>query len=285
MQFRKTVFASSIALALAAMSGTVAADTVSQDLTEARQESQIWTTYALSPHLQASDLKVSVQGGKATLTGMVEEGVSKDLAKQIALGVGGITEVDNQITIQPEYVPVRAPGRSYGEVVDDATITSAIKSKLLWSKHTDGLTTDVDTLQGRVTLQGFADNQGEKNMATRLARNTRGVISVDNQLVLSKGKPTVVTNAKAAGKEVGKDVKAVSKEARKDVTDTWITTKVKSTYMYSTNVNGSDISVSTRNGVVMLKGKVDSRAERALAIELARNVRCVRDVHATGLLR
>ncbi len=283
MQFRKTAFASSIALALAAMSGTVAADTVSEDLTEARQESQIWTTYALSPHLQASDLKVSVQGGKATLTGMVEEEVGRDLAKQIALGVSGISEVDNRITIQPDYIPVRPPGRSYGEVVDDATITAAIKSKLLWSKHTDGLTTDVDTLQGRVTLQGFADNPGEKNIATRLALNTRGVVSVDNQLVLSHGKPTVVTNAKAAGKEVGKDAKAASKEARKDVSDSWITAKVKSSYLYSSNVDGTDINVSTKGGIVTLSGKVDSGAERALAIEIARNVRGVKNVHAKGL--
>lgn len=283
MQFRKTAFASGIALALAALSGPVAADTMSDDLTEARQESQIWTTYALSPHLQASDLKVSVQGGKATLTGMVDEEVGRDLAKQIALGVSGIKEVDNQIAIQPDYIPVKAPGRSYGEVVDDATITAAIKSKLMWSKRTDGLTTDVDTLQGRVTLQGFADNAGEKNFATRLALNTRGVVSVDNQLVLSHGKPTVVTNAKAAGKEVGKDAKAASKEARKDVSDSWITAKVKSTYLYSSNVDGTDINVSTKSGIVTLSGKVDSSAERALAIEFARNVRGVKNVHAKGL--
>jgi len=284
MQFRKTAFATSFALALTAMSGNVAADTMAQDLTEARQESQIWTTYVLSPYLQASDIKVSVQGGKATLTGAVEESVSKDLAKQIALGVSGITEVDNQITIQPDYIAVRPPGRSYGEVVDDATITAAIKSKLLWSKHTDGITTDVDTKQGRVTLQGFADNAGEKNLATRLALNTRGVTSVDNQLVLSKGKPTVVTSTKAAGNEAKQDVKDVAKEAKKDVSDSWITAKVKSTYLYSSNVDGTDISVSTKSGVVTLSGKVDSGAERALAIEFAQNVRGVKNVHAKGLI-
>jgi len=272
MQFRKTVFASSIALAMAAMSGTVAADTMSQNVTEARQETQIWTTYALSPYLRASDLKVSVHGSKATLTGTVEEGVSKDLAKQIALGVGGISEVDNQIMVQPDYVPVRPADRSYGEVVDDATITAAVKSKLLWSKHTDGLTADVDTKRGRVTLQGSADSAAERELATRLALNTRGVMSVDNQLMVKNAKPTVAESARAAGKE-----------ARKDVSDSWITTKVKSTYLYSSNVDGSDITVSTKSGIVTLSGKVDSGAERALAIEFARNVHGVKNVHAKGL--
>jgi osmotically-inducible protein OsmY len=283
MQFRKTVFATSFALAMAAMSGNVAADTMSQNVTEARQETQIWTTYALSPYLRASDLKVSVHGGKATLSGTVEDGVNKDLAKQIALGVTGISEVDNQISVQPDYVPAKRADRGFGEVVDDASITAAVKSKLLWSKQTDGLAVDVDTNRGNVTLTGFADNQGERNHATRLAMNTRGVESVNNQLVVNTGKPTMTESAKAAGHEAGKDVKAAGHEAKKDVSDSWITTKVKSSYLYSSNVDGTDINVSTKSGIVTLSGKVDSGAERALAIEIARNVRGVKNVHSKGL--
>jgi hyperosmotically inducible protein len=108
-QSRNLILASGIALALAGISGSVAADTKSQDVTDARQETQIWTTYALSPYLRANDLKVSVHDGKATLTGKVEEAVNKDLAKQIALGVDGVKDVDNQIVVQNDYV---APARS-----------------------------------------------------------------------------------------------------------------------------------------------------------------------------
>ena len=49
-----------------------------------------------------------------------------------------------------------------------------------------------------------------------------------------------------------------------DRPDGWITTKVKSTLLYSSNVDGSDIKVDTKNGVVTLSGKVDTGAERAL---------------------
>ena len=86
-QSRKLLLTSGIALAMAATSGAATATTASQDVTDARQESQIWTTYALSPYLRSNDLKVSVHEGKATLTGKVDESVNKDLAKQIALGV------------------------------------------------------------------------------------------------------------------------------------------------------------------------------------------------------
>lgn len=277
IQFRKTVFASSLALALAGLGGTaVAADTMGQDVTEARQETQIWTSYALSPYLRANDLKVSVDNGKATLTGTVEESVNKDLAREIALGVSGITDVDNQIVVQPDYTPpARAPDsdRAFGEVIDDASITAAVKSKLAWSRDADAVGMDVDTRRGKVTLSGNADSKAEKDKAGRLAANTRGVVSVDNQLVVAgNGKPSVKDNAKG-----------VTRETKREVADGWITTKVKSTFMYSSNVDGSDISVSTKKGIVTLSGKVDSGAERALAIELAQNVRGVKSVQSKGL--
>ncbi len=271
--FRKTLIASAIALSSFGVAGTAfAADTVGQDVTEARQETQIWTTYALSPHLRANDLKVSVDNGKATLSGTVEEGVNKDLAKQIALGVNGITSVDNQIVVQPEYVAAPSSDRRYGEVIDDATITSSVKSKLMWSKYTDGLTTDVDTNRGNVKLTGTADSEAAKKLASQLTANTRGVVSVNNQLVVTAPKETV-----------GDKTKAASKEAVEDVADGWISTKVKSTLLYSSNVDGSDIKVDTKNGVVTLSGTVDSSAERALAIELAKNVRGVKSVQSKGL--
>ncbi|HZR38239.1 MAG TPA: BON domain-containing protein [Nevskia sp.] len=271
---RKLMLASGIVLTLTAMSSAVAAQSTSQDLADARQETQIWTTYALNPYLRANDLKVSVHSGRATLSGKVEDGVDKDLARQIALGVAGIKDVDNQIVVEPDYLPP-APvtaDRTYGTVIDDASISAAIKSKLLWSKYTDGLATDVDTNSGKVTLKGTADTAQAKDLAGHMAMNTRGVVAVDNQLVVARAKPTVAASVKTAAHEAGSDI-----------ADSWITTKVKSTFLYSSNVNGADIGVSTSNGVVTLSGKVKSGAERALAIELAKNVRGVARVHAAGL--
>ena len=77
---KKVLISASIAIALLASSSAALSDTVSDDLIEARQETQIWTTYALSPYLRASDLKVSVEDGRATLKGEVAEEVNRDLA-------------------------------------------------------------------------------------------------------------------------------------------------------------------------------------------------------------
>lgn len=270
--FRKLLIASAIASTFAA-TPALGGD-AKQDLAEARQETQIWTTFALSPSLRANDISVTVDDGKATLTGSVEESVSKDLARQIALGVDGVKDVDNRIVVRSDYTPPRrAPGdRSYGEVIDDATITAAIKSKLLWSSNADGLSADVDTRSGRVMLTGTADSGAARDLAGRLAQNTRGVAGVDNRLVVRSGKPGMGESASASAQGAGKEI-----------SDRWITTKVKSTLLYSSNVDGADIEVATAAGVVTLSGKVDSGAERELAVELARNVRGVKSVHSRGL--
>ncbi|HEY6528925.1 MAG TPA: BON domain-containing protein [Cellvibrionaceae bacterium] len=241
------------------------------DLVNARQETQIWTTYALSPYLRANDLHVTVNNGKATLTGTVAEDVNKDLAKQIALGVSGVKEVDNQIKVDADFHP-KKPVNDYGQAIDDASITSAIKSKLLWSKSTDGRSIDVETKNGRVKLTGNASTKQMRDSAGRLASGTRGVTSVNNQIAVDSATPSTGDKAKSEAKEI-----------KQDISDAWISTKVASTFMYSSNVAGSDIDVTTDKGVVTLKGKVDSGAERALAIELAENVRGVKTVVAKDL--
>lgn len=273
-QPRNLFLASALALAIAGTSVGVSAEGISQDVTNARQETQIWTTYALSPYLRANDLKVSVDNGTATLTGNVAEEVNKDLAKEIALGVKGITTVNNQIVVDADYLPPK-PGteRGFGDAIEDASITAAVKSKLVWSKSTDGMTTNVDTKFGRVTLRGTAQTSAERDLAGRLARNTQGVIAVDNQIKVNAMKPSVTETSKQ-----------VANEAGADISDSWITMKVKSTLLYTTNVAGSVIDVTTNKGVVSLSGKVNNSAEQALAIELAQNVRGVKSVQSKELI-
>lgn len=271
---RSLFIASALALAIAGTSLGVSAEDGSQDVINARQESQIWTAYELSPYLRANDLKVSVDNGTATLTGSVAEEVNKDLANDIAQGVKGITTVNNQIVVDADYLPPK-PGteRGFGDAIEDASITAAVKSKLVWSKSTDGMTTNVDTKFGRVTLRGTAQSSAERDLAGRLARNTQGVIAVDNQIKVNAMKPGVAESSKQ-----------VANEAGADISDSWITTKVKSTLLYTSNVAGSAIDVTTNKGVVSLSGKVNNGAEQALAIELAQNVRGVKSVQAKELI-
>tara|TARA_R110000782_G_scaffold53003_7_gene113027 strand:+ start:316 stop:726 length:411 start_codon:yes stop_codon:yes gene_type:complete len=67
------------------------------------------------------------------------------------------------------------------------------------------------------------------------------------------------------------------------VTDTWITSKVKSTFLADSELSGIDISVETNKGVVTLSGVVASDAERDLAVAKAKQIKGVTAVAAEAL--
>jgi len=253
------------AASVAATNGSASSSNIAQEVTDARQETQIWTTFALSPYLRSNDIMVSVREGRVILSGTVADGVSKDLAKQIALGIKGIEAVDNRIEVHANYVPpAQSAERDFSEMVEDAAITSKVRSKLLWSSYAERLNATVETKRGGVTLSGTADSAEAKEFAGNLAMNTHGVNAVDNQLEIQPANGVAAVDGT-------------------DFSDTLVTTKVKWTFLHSSNVDSSDISVQTNGGVVKLTGKVASGAKRALAIELASNVRGVKGVDSSSL--
>ncbi len=73
-------------------------------------------------------------------------------------------------------------GRSAGQVVDDGTITTKVKAKLLRDSVLQGFAISVDTFQGEVTLTGAVNVPDQRERAGRIARETRGVKKVNNLL-------------------------------------------------------------------------------------------------------
>ena len=67
------------------------------------------------------------------------------------------------------------------------------------------------------------------------------------------------------------------------VDDTWITTKVKSSLLADSDVSGLDINVDTLNGVVTLRGQVESQAQADEATRIAREIEGVTNVDTSGL--
>lgn len=77
-------------------------------------------------------------------------------------------------------------GRSAGQVVDDGTITTEVKAKLLNDSVTRGVAISVETFQGQVTLTGAVDTEQQRERATQVARSVNGVRKVNNLLNLKK---------------------------------------------------------------------------------------------------
>ena len=73
---------------------------------------------------------------------------------------------------------------SVGAYVDDASITTAVKSKFVEDKSVDAGAIKVETLNGTVALSGFAKSTAEKAKAEYIARNTKGVREVRNNLAV-----------------------------------------------------------------------------------------------------
>ncbi|MFC6669947.1 BON domain-containing protein [Marinobacterium aestuariivivens] len=55
------------------------------------------------------------------------------------------------------------------------------------NRNTGGLAIDVDTRNAVVTLSGSVKSDAEAELAGRIAQNTRGVSSVENQLTVGEG--------------------------------------------------------------------------------------------------
>jgi osmotically-inducible protein OsmY len=71
-----------------------------------------------------------------------------------------------------------------GEYVDDAVITTRIKTVLLQEPSLSSAEINVETFKGVVQLSGFVMNRAAINKAVELARSIKGVTSVKNDMRL-----------------------------------------------------------------------------------------------------
>jgi len=147
-----------------------------------------------------------------------------------------------------------ATSRPIDQQSSDAVITSKIESKLAADPETESYEIDVDTLNGAVKLRGIVETAAERNEAVRLARETEGVRSVDNQLKLG------------------------DLTAEENVTDAWLVTKVKSQLAADPDVNSFNIDVDALDGQVTLSGVVTRALASAEAERIARTTDGVKSV-------
>ena len=77
-------------------------------------------------------------------------------------------------------------GKRAGRNVDDATVTTAVKTKLAADKASSLTRVDVDTNNGTVSLNGVVESSGQKARAQELAAQVNGVDKVINNLQVQK---------------------------------------------------------------------------------------------------
>jgi hyperosmotically inducible protein len=84
--------------------------------------------------------------------------------------------------LAPVTLGTVACGKTVGETIDDATVTTRVKTALLNDPDVGGLRIDVDTTVGVVTLSGVVKSQAEADKAIAVARKIDGVKDVKSTL-------------------------------------------------------------------------------------------------------
>ncbi|MBI2222374.1 MAG: BON domain-containing protein [Acidobacteria bacterium] len=84
--------------------------------------------------------------------------------------------------LAPVTVGTISCGKTVGETIDDATITTRVKTALLNDPDVGGLRIDVDTTVGVGTLSGVVKSQAEADKAVAVARKIGGVKDVKSTL-------------------------------------------------------------------------------------------------------
>jgi hyperosmotically inducible protein len=197
----------------------------------------------------------------------------------------------------------------------DSRAEDRVEARLNQDARLKGQSVSVDVDNGVATLKGKVASEADRARAERLAK-VSGITRVDNRLEVDKGaakdqiehnadkaKERIDDNATKAKERIDQNTAAAKDrvdnkgvtartnapgaapvERRDDsagtaVSDTWITTKVKSQFSTADGLKGTDLSVDTsHDGVVTLSGTAPTEAARQRAIDLARTTRGVTKV-------
>jgi osmotically-inducible protein OsmY len=179
MMTRTTVLAALTALMLLGGGARAA------DHSDAWITTKVKSTLAAHKDVSAVHTKVRTTGGVVTLSGKAGTMAEKELAERYARGIDGVADVHNRIVVMPArtgHEDRRGAGSRMLDNIDDSSITGRVKAALAGDRATSALSTSVETNDGAVTLTGTAASDAEKTLAERLARDVKGVKSVDNRI-------------------------------------------------------------------------------------------------------
>lgn len=170
-----------LALAVLLLTSLVACSsgqTVGEEIDDAAIGAAVKSKFTADPEINPFNIDVDVTDGVVRLSGMVEDEATRSEAVKIARNTDHVRRVVNEIEIGE---------LSMGDRIDDAAITTKVKTALGADPDVDASDIDVDTTDGVVHLSGMASTQAEKDEATKVAKGVKGVKDVKNHLKVGGG--------------------------------------------------------------------------------------------------
>ena len=176
--------------------------------------------------------------------------------KILAIGVLGLLVV----TVLWFYLfPQSRVPRAAGQVLQqaaDATTSGKVKSAFMLSKRLSPYDIEAVTQNGMVTLSGPVPSEIDKELAEKVARDTRGVNQVSNQLVIE---PQI------------KPSEASLRESER-IVDLEVQADLRERLAASADLSDKTIQISVANRNVTLAGEVETPAQKSGAEQLARSL-------------
>jgi osmotically-inducible protein OsmY len=179
---------------------TRAAGAVPADDERARSiESQVTT----DPVLRDDQITIEVTGKQVRLSGSVDTADERRHAEDLIRQSDPTLTVENLLQAGDDTAPPAATttdrvsedakraahkaekaATDVGEMATDGWITSKVKAQLIGADGVHASSINVDTADHVVTLRGQVRSEAERRKALKIARETRGVEHVDDQLTL-----------------------------------------------------------------------------------------------------
>jgi len=190
--------------------------------------------------------EVAEDGTTVILRGTVDNLKAKRAAAQDARNTVGVLRVDNRIKVRP------------AEPLSDQKIESDVRRAILRDPYVESYEITVEVTNGVTDLYGIVDNYLEKSQAEDVASRVKGVIMVDNNLVVQE-EYVLFTYEPYAGDLYPYTYEWYWPEPRYSTKrDKEIKADIEDELWWSPFVEREDVEVTVDNGVATLTGTVDS---------------------------
>ncbi|MDD2540257.1 MAG: BON domain-containing protein [Desulfuromonadaceae bacterium] len=217
---------------------------------DSRIESSAKQSYAFKTFLHGDDFTVHSKGGAVTLTGTVSENFHKALAQETVAAIRGVKSVDNRLEVNGASPTSNS----------DAWIRDKLKVALSFHRSVSAATIEVEVNDGIVTLRGVAASRAQKKLAAEYSADLDGVKNVINELTVSN------------------TVKKKPQTARIKIDDASIIAQVNMTLLNHRSTGILTTTVTTKHGVVTVRGKATSAAEIGLVTRFVTDITGVKAV-------
>jgi osmotically-inducible protein OsmY len=136
---------------------------------------------------------------------------------------------------------------------NDNRIESSAKSSYVFKTYLKNDSVDTASKDGVVTLTGTVSDASHRRLAEDTVEGLPGVKRVENRITVTGEEPA-------------------------ERSDSWLSTKVKTSLLFHRNVSATATAVYVKDGVVSLRGEAQNAAQMELTTEYARDVEGVKEV-------